>query len=81
VITKNLQRSLITFFIFFVKFSNITSVELKNYKKLFLEFFFELTVAISKMAFLYIFKNGKHLCKTLAPIFKKINGHKFLSTN
>jgi hypothetical protein len=31
-------------------------------------------VAISKMAFLYIFKNGKHLCKTLAtraPIFKK----------
>jgi hypothetical protein len=54
------------FYIFLLNFQNITSVEQKNYKKLFLDFFFELTVAISKMTFLYIFKNGKHLCKTLA---------------
>jgi hypothetical protein len=72
------------FYIFLLNFQNITSVEQKNYENLFLDFFFELTVAISKMAFLYIFKNGKHLCKTLAtraPIFKNINVKKFLSTN
>jgi hypothetical protein len=41
------------FYIFLLNFQNITKVEQKNYKKLFLDFFFELTVAISKLANTY----------------------------
>jgi hypothetical protein len=61
---KIYSGALSLFYIFLLSFQNITSVVQKNYKNLFLDFFFELFVAISKMAFLYIFKNGKYLCKT-----------------
>jgi hypothetical protein len=44
---------------FLLDYQNIASVEQKNHKISFLDFFY-LTVAIFKIAFLHIFENGKH---------------------